>query len=60
MVAILGLTISAEPEVAPDCGGVTVSQRSKSHQPPQQVNFGVRRRDERADSDGREGREVLG
>lgn len=33
----------AEPKVAPDCGGNTVFQGSKSLQPPQQVNLVVRR-----------------
>src|SRR5262249_15960885 len=31
------------PAVAPDRGGITVSQSSRSHQPPRQVNGGVSR-----------------
>jgi len=30
---------AGEQAVAPDCGGITVIQGSKSHQPPQQVNL---------------------
>jgi hypothetical protein len=38
-----GILMIAEQGVAPDGGGITVVQDSTSHQPPQQVNFNVRK-----------------
>ena len=34
--------VADEPAVAPDRGGMTVFQGSTSHEPPRQVNGGVR------------------
>ena len=37
------MKVAAEPSVAPDCGGMSFFLSSTSHQPPQQVNWCVRR-----------------